>query len=70
MLEALGGFIEQLEERWIDEPVPALGGLTPRQAARTPKARTELDELLRDFEAKRGPGTFDARRLRELLGMR
>ncbi len=35
---------------WVDEHVPALGGLTPREAAADPDARPLLEALLRDFE--------------------
>nr|WP_249010366.1 hypothetical protein [Conexibacter sp. DBS9H8] len=35
---------------WPDEPVPALGGLTPRQAAASDRERPYLEALLRDFE--------------------
>jgi len=35
---------------WIDEPIPALGGLTPRDAAKLPRARPKLLTLLKEFE--------------------
>jgi hypothetical protein len=35
---------------WMDESVPALGGLTPRQAASDSKARPKLEVLLKAFE--------------------
>lgn len=35
---------------WIDDEIPALGGLTPRQAAASPGSRAKLDLLLRDIE--------------------
>ena len=35
---------------WMDQPVPALGGKTPRQAARTKSGREKVDLLLRDIE--------------------
>ena len=34
--QALAAFVREQEERWVDEAVPALGGLTPRQAAADP----------------------------------
>ena len=37
------------EKHWLDEPVPALGGLTPRQAA-DGEYRPHLETLLREFE--------------------
>jgi hypothetical protein len=35
---------------WLDAPIPALGGQTPRQAARLVRGRRELDVLLREME--------------------
>jgi hypothetical protein len=35
---------------WIDESIPALGGLTPRDAARFPRKRPALELLLKDIE--------------------
>jgi hypothetical protein len=40
---------EGWEKHWLDEPVPALGGRTPRQAARS-KDSARLEALLRQFE--------------------
>jgi hypothetical protein len=60
------------EEKWIDEPVPALAGLTPRQAAGDPTRREDLIALLHDFDRRnppRGSVTFDTGRLRSLLGL-
>ncbi len=35
---------------WIDHPLPALEGKTPREAARNPQGRAALDVLLKDME--------------------
>jgi hypothetical protein len=35
---------------WLDQPLPALRGSTPRAAARNPRLRAELDLLLRELE--------------------
>ena len=35
---------------WLDEPVPALGGWTPRRAVREPKMRARVGELLKGIE--------------------
>lgn len=70
MLAALRQHMEELERRWVDKPVPALGGRTPREAAADPEGARELEELLRDFEAQPGGGDvggFDVARLRRLL---
>jgi hypothetical protein len=52
--------------------VPALGGLTPRQAAADPTRRELLERLLASFDAMTTPaGAFTMRpdRLRALLGL-
>jgi hypothetical protein len=67
---ALDQFVREREQQWVDEPVPMLGGLTPREAALDPIARVELDRLLRRFEDRSGtPGTFDVARLRRVLDL-
>ena len=35
---------------WLDESIPALGGRTPREAAKDPRLRRDLDVLLKEFE--------------------
>jgi hypothetical protein len=72
--EVLEQIQERFEQRWCDEHVPALGGMTPREAAEDPTRRETLERLLRDFELKnlRQPeGTIVMRpeRLREVLGL-
>ncbi|MEX2621790.1 MAG: SEC-C domain-containing protein [Egibacteraceae bacterium] len=74
MAEALDTFMQQAEQRWVDESVPALGGVTPRQAADDPTRRGDLERLLDEFEEAAattpvGMGTFDVGRLRRLLGL-
>lgn len=68
--EALDAFVREQEDRWVDESVPALGGLTPRQAAADPTRREQLVALLHEFgRAAPPPGaaTFDTGRLRARL---
>jgi len=73
MAEAMRDF----EKQWLDEPIPALGGLTPRQAATDKAMPRELDALLKDMEwsdRRAGPaaanqGTMDPARLRAMLGL-
>lgn len=61
---------DRYEERWCDEPVPALGGLTPRQAAADPVARETLERLLLSFpEPPKGTMASRPSRLRELLDL-
>jgi hypothetical protein len=44
----LAGFINDHYRSWVDEPLPALQGKTPRQAAQNPKDRSRLSEILKD----------------------
>ena len=43
-------FRDKHMRRWVDESVPALDGLTPREAARSPRKRPALELLLKDIE--------------------
>lgn len=58
---------------WPDQPLPALAGKTPREAARTRRGRDQVDLLLRQFEHHEGrlPAAerFDISSLRALLGL-
>lgn len=55
--------------------LPALGGLTPREAAKTPGGRRKLETLLKDFEngedrkRRAGEYAYDIAKLRAELGM-
>lgn len=65
---------ERLEEQWCDEEVPALGGLTPRQAAADPTRRDSLLRLLAEFDShglddEDDVITMRPDRLRELLDL-
>jgi hypothetical protein len=71
--------IAELEERfisqWLEESIPALGGLTPREAAKTPEGRRRLDALF-DYIAREQagglpPGAFspDYRKAKKILGL-
>ena len=62
---------------WVDQEIPALGGISPREAVKTPDGREAVEALLE--EAARGSGQDDvldtanrggARRARELLGLK
>ncbi len=48
---ALAGALQERERRWPDEPVPALGGRTPRQAAGNSEGRRFLADLLKEYES-------------------
>jgi len=66
-------FKEQHYAGWLDEPVPALGGKSPREAAQTAAGRAEIDVLLKDMEnhEQRLPeaARFDFSRLRAALAI-
>jgi SEC-C motif len=66
-------FREQYMLGWLDECIPALNGLTPRQAAKDPKKRSALETLLREGEhmESRFPDAdrIDYRQIRTTLGM-
>ena len=72
-------FIEKYERQWVDDPIPALGGKTPRQAAASadPALRRRLADLLLEIEnaerhmqgsSSTGAG-MSAARLRQMLGV-
>jgi len=58
---------------WPDERLPALDGLTPKQAAAKPKYRARLERLLEEMERGESqvePGQrFDFSAIRRKLGM-
>lgn len=62
--------VRQHETAWVDESLPALGGVTPRQAAADPTRRGDLERLLQSFEGYPShPGAMDVSRLRAELGL-
>jgi SEC-C motif len=65
-LEAITG---QFEQRWLDDNIPALRGMTPREAANDPIGRIELERLLNTFPPGNEPGAMNASRLRQALGL-
>jgi len=59
---------------WVDHPLPALEGKTPREAVRSPQGRTAVDVLLKDMEnreqrSSQGP-PFDFGEIRRRLGLK
>ncbi|OBA81176.1 hypothetical protein A9W99_14600 [Mycobacterium sp. 1164966.3] len=63
-------FIRDYETKWLDLPIPALNGHTPRQAADDPTRRGDLIKLLDSFPADAaGRGGMDVGRLRAALGL-
>ena len=73
MDEAMRQFREQYMQQWLDDSIPALGGLTPKQAAADPKHHAALKSLLRDVEyheSRLPPAQqCDMAKLRKQLGM-
>lgn len=73
----------QMQARWLDDQIPALGGLTPRQAAADPTRREQLERLLDEFDRRSdgmrhdagdedtigAPITYDTAALRRELGL-
>ena len=66
---AIADHIAQYETSWVDSPIPALRGLTPRQAAADPTRREDLERLLAEFPSTGSPLHMDAQRLRQLLDL-
>jgi hypothetical protein len=58
---------------WLDHALPALGGKSPREAARTARGRSDVDVLLKDMENREhrssGDAGFDFSSLRKELGL-
>jgi hypothetical protein len=67
-------YVREREVAWLDEQIPLLQGLTPRQAANDPARRDDLVRLLAEFDDGRpadAPRTagFNAAALRAALGL-
>lgn len=70
--QAMLEFLERHEQLWCEEQVPALGGVTPRQAAADPTRRDALIRLIASFPSVApSTGAFALRpdRLRALLDL-
>jgi hypothetical protein len=69
---AIREFRERHMRDWLDDSIPALEGLTPRDAARSSRARPKLETLLKEFEQHEArlpeQQRIDLRSLREPLG--
>ncbi|MGB9803026.1 SEC-C metal-binding domain-containing protein [Desulfofundulus sp.] len=67
--------LDEYYNRWIDKPVPALEGKTPREACRTAEGRARLEELFRELELVescrelKGEPHYDLQKLRRKLGL-
>lgn len=64
---------QQYYEQWIDDRIPALGDVTPRQAAATAEGKDTVAALLKDFEyherRQYGDAAFDFDPIRRKLGI-
>ena len=68
--EALAEHMRNYEKQWLDMAIPALHGLTPREAAEDPTRRDDLVRLLASFDdGEESPMTMSPRRLRAALGL-
>ena len=70
---AMRDFRERYMQQWLDDSIPALNGLTPREAAADPKRHRALEALLRDLEYHEGlqpeADRYNTDGLRKTLGM-
>lgn len=62
---------DRIERRWCDETIPALGGLTPREAAADPGGRTSsgCSTASKRPATRAGSVSMRPRRVRNLLGL-
>ena len=70
--EKMGEMASQHWRTWLDTPLPALKGQTPREAARTSSGQERLEALLLEFEWREGqpqPFAPDVDALRQSLGL-
>ena len=70
MAAIMDEYIRGYETSWLDQEIPALAGLTPRQAAADPTRRPDLIALLASFDPdEERSGVMSAKRLRAALGL-
>ncbi len=65
-------FIRKMEADWVDQPIPALRGLTPRQALNDQEVRPLLEALLDDMSwahTRSDSAGMNPERIRQTLGM-
>ena len=67
---ALEEMARRYEAAWLEEPIPALAGHTPRECAKDPSRRPDLIRLLDSFPQDTGqPGTMSPARLPAASGV-
>ena len=68
-------FLRRHYEKWVNEPLPALYGKTPREVAKDPRGRQQLIDLLRHMEymdrrgSDQGDVSYDWNKVRRRLGL-
>ncbi|MCP4542450.1 MAG: DUF2384 domain-containing protein [Chloroflexi bacterium] len=74
--ELIAELEEKMLRQWIDDSIPALGGMTPREAVKTPEGREQVLDLLeyivgRQQITPKSPGMFapDYRKVKKMLGL-
>ncbi|MCD4670253.1 MAG: SEC-C domain-containing protein [Actinomycetia bacterium] len=69
--EMIMQFLDDHYTKWVDTPLPALNGISPRKAVKTPKMRKQLTLLLKDMESKQSASdmNYDISWLWEELGL-
>ena len=74
--EAMADLEQQMLRHWIDESIPALDGMTPREAVQTPGGRQKVLDLLAYIERQQSshpapPGMFtpDYNKVKAMLGL-
>ncbi|MBS1254076.1 MAG: hypothetical protein MAG451_03132 [Anaerolineales bacterium] len=66
---------EEQYKQWVDKPIPALGGKTPREAVRDPEGRAQVVEILKSIEyteekrREAGEPWFDVNQIRRDLDL-
>lgn len=74
MVDAIRAFREQHMWAWLDDSIPALRGLTPREASRSAQGRRALETLLKGFQqsedAHPANERIDLGFVRQALGLR
>jgi len=74
--EVIAELEEKMLRQWIDASIPALDGLTPREAVKTPEGRRRVLELIDEAGrlqkmVRKTPRTFapDYRKVKKMLGL-
>jgi len=68
-------FLDDYYERWVNQPIKALDGKTPRESCKTVHGRAKVEELLKELEkvertrVKKGEPHYDISKVRVRLGL-